>query len=97
MPTRFHHGTGEVENEDAMNKSEYEGIYHIKRSPIRMKNHNAESWEKIEKLMSKNGGKADFDALTVAVKDHRSGTQSANYPYQFITYCIRSGWLQRYS
>jgi len=80
-----------------MNKADYEGIYYIKRSPIRMKGHNAESWTTIEKLMSKNGGKADFDALAIAVKNHRHGTQSAKYPYQFITYCIRSGWLQRFN
>jgi hypothetical protein len=78
-----------------MKKADHEGIYYIKRAPTRMKRHNAESWGKIEKVMAKSGGKEDFDALAIAVKDHRHGTQSARYPYQFITYCIRNGWLQR--
>lgn len=80
-----------------MNTTNYDGVYYIKRSPMRMKEHNAASWEKIVNVISKNGGKADFDALAIAVKGHRHGTQSANYPYQFITYCIRSGWLQRFT
>lgn len=81
-----------------MKKADYEGFYYIKRAPerMKMKDYNAESWEKIENVMAKSGGKADFDALAIAVKDHRHGTQSARHPYQFITYCIRSGWLQRF-
>jgi len=80
-----------------MKKADYEGIYYIKRAPapMRMKGHNAKSWEEIEKVMATRGGKEDFDSLAIAVKDHRHGTKSARHPYQFITYCIRSGWLQR--
>ena len=77
-----------------MKKADYKGTYYIKRVPMRMKGHNAESWGKIENLMAKSGGESDFDALSIAVKNHRHGTQTARYPYQFITYCIRKKWLR---
>ena len=74
-------------------KSDYEGKYRIKSAPARPKLHNAVSWAEIEKAVSAAGGVADFDALSIAVKDHKSGTTTAPHPYQFITYCIRRGWL----
>lgn len=76
-------------------KSDYEGKYRIKNSPVRSTQHNAASWAEIEKVVSAAGGVADFDTLSIAVKDHKSGTETAPHPYQFITYCIRQGWLVR--
>jgi hypothetical protein len=76
-------------------KQDYEGIYRIKSSPSRMAGHNATSWRKLENTLRVSDGKAHFDQLAAAVRDHRHGTKSANHPYQFITYCIRSGWLER--
>ena len=77
-------------------KEDYEGPYRIARSPARMKEHNKVSWEEIEKLSSStHDGIMDFDHLAKLVENHQHGTKSANYPYQFITYCIKSGWLER--
>jgi len=59
-----------------------------------MRIHNAISWEKVEELLSATGGVSDFDALTMAVKGHESGSKSAPHPYQFIIYCIKRGWLK---
>ena len=77
-------------------KADYEGTYYIARTPRSLKSHNAVSWAKIETLASqKPDGKMDFDHISLVVKDHEHGTKSANHPYQFVTYCIRSGWLER--
>jgi hypothetical protein len=76
-------------------KEDYEGTYRIKCTPRRMKSHNATSWKKIERAMAQGGGSADFNALAIVVKDHRHGGKSPRHPYQFITYCIRQGWLER--
>jgi hypothetical protein len=76
-------------------KVEYEGTYRIKRKPVRMEPHNRESWEIIEGVMRANGHQAEFASLEAAVVDHKSGTRTAPHPYQFVTYCIRSGWLAR--
>lgn len=80
-----------------MNKSEYQGQHQIGRAPDpgRLAAHNAKSWAKVEQVISRAGGSADFDALSIAVKDHESGKSSAPHPYQFIVYCIRNGWLVR--
>jgi len=78
-------------------KSDYEGMYRIKKAPVRPKKHNAVSWAEIEKSLGTVGGVADFDALSIAVKKHKHGTKTATHPYQFITYCIRQGWLVRVS
>jgi len=77
-------------------KADYEGTYFIAKSPSTMKVHNKISWSKIETLASRSiDGIMDFNLLAAVVEDHEHGTMSAKYPYQFITYCIRSGWLVR--
>ncbi len=75
----------------------YIGRYRIGQSPnsARMKAHNSESWINIEKAINKGGGRADFDALSIAVKGHKSGREAAPHPYQFVIYCINRGWLER--
>lgn len=77
-------------------KDDYEGIYHIVRRPQSRKPHNAESWAKIESLAaSELDGKMDFERIALAVRGHSSGTETAPHAYQFVTYCIRSGWLRQ--
>lgn len=78
-----------------MNKADYEGRYRIKSAPIRSKPHNAESWTANEKVVTAGGGVAEFDALSAAVEGHEHGSKTSRHPYQFITYCIRRGWLVR--
>ena len=80
-----------------MEGKEYQGRYRIGHHPDinRLKKHNALSWVNVEKVISDEGGVADFDALTIAVKDHESGSENAPHPYQFIRYCINNGWLVR--
>jgi hypothetical protein len=75
----------------------YEDLYRIARSPNRpLKRHNAVSWDKVEKLAaSKPDGKVHFDELSLAVDDHESGSVNTPHAYQFIIYCVRSGWLER--
>ena len=80
-----------------MARKKYMGKYHINQSPNidRMKKHNYESWVKIENVIAKAGGGVDFDALSIAVKGHKSGSEGAPHPHQFIIYCIDQGWLER--
>ena len=73
---------------------DYEGHYKIKRAPVRMAPHNDETWAKLETEISRHGA-ASFDRLAALCRDHQHGTKSANYPYQFVTYCIRQNWLVR--
>jgi hypothetical protein len=75
----------------------YEDNYRIARRPNRpLKRHNAVSWDKVEKLAaSKPDGKVHFDELSLAVDDHQSGSANTPHAYQFIIYCVRSGWLER--
>lgn len=75
--------------------ADYAGQYRIAKTPKRLASHNEASWEKIEKLISKKGGSADFDQLTAAVQGHRHYGTEAKNPHQFVTYCIRRGWLER--
>ena len=76
-------------------KEDYEGTYIIKRLPKMSKSHNFESWNKIKNVIDRNGGKADFYQLSLEVEGHQHGTKTAAHPYQFITYCIRMGWLEK--
>jgi len=77
-------------------KADYEGIYQIARTPGSLKSHNATSWSKIEALAKTAiDGKMDFDRMVLAVNEHESGAESAPHPHQFVTYCIKSGWLAR--
>ena len=80
-----------------MKKNEYQGKYRIDKSPDRkrLKEHNAKSWTKVEKFILRSGGNAEFEALSIAVKDHESGSANAPHPYQFIIYCIKNSWLER--
>lgn len=75
----------------------YRGVYILKRSPSRaLASHNQISWKKIENYLNSKV-KADFDVLSVLVEDHQHGTKSAKHGYQFVTYCIKNGWLERLS
>ena len=76
-------------------KEDYEGTYIVKRQQKPQKSHNLVSWNKIKNVIDRNGGKADFYQLSLVVKDHQHGTKTSVYPYQFITYCIRMGWLEK--
>ncbi|MCA9232716.1 MAG: hypothetical protein KDA57_18850 [Planctomycetales bacterium] len=78
-----------------MRKSDYEGLYRIKAAPRNPKTHNGVSWLEVERVIAASGGFAEFDALASAVVNHRHGTKTAVHPYQFVTYCIRRGWLVR--
>jgi len=77
------------------NSEDYAGNYRIKNTPSRLVRHNEITWKKIEVVVMANGGRASFDELCFASKHHQHGSKSANHPYQFVTYCIRSGWLER--
>jgi hypothetical protein len=78
-------------------RDDYDDDYIISRRPAKpLKSHNQVSWDKIETVISSKKDKtASFNELSIAVTDHEHGTKSANHPYQFVTYCIRSGWLVR--
>ncbi len=80
-----------------MKLEELIGNYRIDKHPNlgRMSPHNAESWDKIDKAISKSGGVSSFDALNIAVKDHESGSKGSPHPYQFIDYCVKNGWLKK--
>ncbi len=77
------------------NVEDYAGNYRIKNTPSRLVRHNEITWKKIEVVVIANGGRASFDELCYASKDHQHGSKSANHPYQFVTYCIRRDWLER--
>jgi len=77
------------------NAEDYVGEYRLKKSPLRLAEHNEITWKKIEAVILAKGGKAGFDELCSASINHKHGTKTANHPYQFVTYCIRSGWLER--
>jgi hypothetical protein len=74
--------------------SDFAGNYRIKHLPLRMAPHNETTWRKLETEITRHG-KVSFDRLTALCEGHKHGTKSANHPYQFVTYCIRRGWLER--
>jgi hypothetical protein len=80
-----------------MDKSEYNGSYRIGARPdtVRLEEHNAKTWMKLEKCLAAAGGAADFEALSTAATGHESGSENAPHPYQFVIYCIKNGWLER--
>jgi hypothetical protein len=81
---------------ERMTKEDFEGVYRIARMPARaMAEHNERSWQKVVAYLQAHGGEADFDALCAQVTDHEHGTKTAQHPYQFITYLIRRGLLER--
>jgi len=76
-------------------KKDYEGIYVIGRTPPRLADHNRESWDKIEELSANSvDGSMDFNVLSDTVIGHKHGTENKSHAYQFITYCIRCGYLK---
>ncbi len=75
-------------------RADFEGHYRIGQSPRSMKPHNAKTWHKFEDEMAASGGRADFDRLVALAHDQHE-TKSARYPFQFVTYCIQIGWLER--
>lgn len=66
----------------------------IGRSPKRMAAHNAITYEAIATRISTDGPIPYGTAVSLA-KHHVSGTASQPYPYQFVEYCLRRGWLRR--
>lgn len=56
--------------------------------------HGRVSWEIVEAILGARG-KADFYDLAVAVRGHESGDATAQGSQNFVSYCIRSGWLRR--
>ncbi len=70
------------------------GIYKLGTAPTRLAPHNQESWDIIVAIL-KAYGKADYYDLAVSVRQHKHGDKAASGPQSFVSYCIRSGWLQR--
>ena len=56
--------------------------------------HNLSSWRIVETILAERGS-ADFLVLAVAIRGHESGDLSHPYPQDFISYCLRYGWLRR--
>ena len=77
--------------------SEYNGMYRIGARPdtVRLDEHDANTWMKLEKCLSDAGGAADFDALSSAATGHGSGSESASHAYRFVIDSIKNGWLER--
>ncbi len=76
-------------------QDDFIGFYIINKSPKRLAEHNATSWEKIENLFnSKSGIKAHYDELCSVVIGHKHGTKGVHGPEPFIKYCIKNGWLK---
>ena len=64
--------------------------YRIAKTPRMTAQRNIDSWQKIEKHMSKHRSDT-FDALAMVCSkhDHPAGGDG------FVGYCIRSGWLKK--
>ena len=80
-----------------MGMSKYNGKYRVGARPdtVRLEEHNARTWMKLEKCLSDAGGAADFDTLSIAATGHASGDENAQQPCQFVIDCINNGWLER--
>jgi len=74
--------------------ADHEGSYKIGRRPARMAPHNLETWAKLETEFARHGV-VSFERLVALCKEHHHGAKSAHHPHQFVTYCIRGGWLER--
>lgn len=72
----------------------YEGRYRVARTPQMTTGHNQRSWDIIESIIQRTGS-ADFWDLSDAVRDHLHCGKTTGSPHQFISYCIRRGWLER--
>lgn len=56
--------------------------------------HNIETWNIISQAITRSDAKAlSFESLEYLSRNHKHGTKTATKPYQFVTFCIRSGWL----
>jgi len=76
-------------------REDFEGTYILQTSPSRqLTDNNQISWSKIENFLNSKF-KAEFSVLSNLVEDHVHGTKTANHGYQFVIYCIKSGWLKR--
>jgi hypothetical protein len=58
-----------------------------------MEPHNKVTFEKLVKAIKENNGKLAFETLVSLAEGHESGDAKAPHPYQFVTYCLKSGWL----
>ena len=74
--------------------SNYEGTYVLARQPRSLAPHNQASWKVIAAILEARGS-ADYYDLAVAVRGHEHGTKSTSGPQSFVSYCIKSGWLQQ--
>lgn len=70
------------------------GRYKLGAKPVRLVAHNAASWRIIEAILEARGT-ADYYDLAVAVRGHEHGDKAAKGPQSFVSYCIKSGWLER--
>lgn len=70
------------------------GTYKLGTTPLHLAPHNQQSWDIIAAIL-KAYGTADYYDLAVSVRQHRHGDKAASGPQSFVSYCIRSGWLQR--
>lgn len=70
------------------------GVYKLGTTPSWLAPHNQESWDIIVAIL-KAYGRADYYDLAVSVRQHKHGDKAASGPQSFVSYCIRSGWLQR--
>jgi hypothetical protein len=70
-----------------------EGPYRLGKTYSSTVHHNTVTWRILENHIENNGGIGSFDGLSALCKEHKHGTKTATQPYQFVTYCIRSGWL----
>ena len=70
------------------------GRYKMGTTPGNLAPHNQASWSVIAAIL-RAYGTADYYDLAVAVRNHQHGDKKAVGPQSFISYCIRSGWLQR--
>lgn len=73
--------------------TKYAGSISLARRPARLAPHNLATWRVIEAILDARQV-ADFWDLAVAVRGHkRFGTENAT-PQEFVSYCIRRGWLK---
>lgn len=70
------------------------GRYKLGVPPRSLAPHNLDSWRIIEAILQARGT-ADYYDLAVAVRGHKHGTKAAKGPQSFVSYCIKSRWLER--
>jgi len=78
-----------------MNIEDYEGKrVKLGKTPRTMMPHNAVTFAKLKAAIDNSNGVATFEHLVALSKDHEHGTEGKTHPYQFVTYCLKSGWLE---